>query len=66
MIKEGRGGMFIVTLGSEDDRFVIMGEKKMLKGSNERIEEDMTWQERRRKWQIERWAWRGGKKQRKR
>ncbi|XP_033231563.1 eukaryotic translation initiation factor 5B-like [Belonocnema kinseyi] len=56
-MREGREGMFLMTLGYEEEKFEVMGEKKLLKGKSERIEEDLIWQERRRKWLIEQRAW---------
>ncbi|XP_070169546.1 uncharacterized protein [Polyergus mexicanus] len=54
--KEGKEGMLLVNLGSEEDKYEVMEKKKLLKGRNERIEEDLTWRERRRKWLIGRKA----------
>ncbi|XP_033228357.1 uncharacterized protein LOC117180123 [Belonocnema kinseyi] len=49
--------MFLVTLGCEEERFKVMGKKKLLKGRTERIEEDLRRQERRRKWLTAWGAW---------
>lgn len=44
--ERGRGEMLLVKLGSEEQKWDIMGKKKILRGRRERIVEDLTWRER--------------------
>ncbi|XP_033221173.1 trichohyalin-like [Belonocnema kinseyi] len=55
--KEGRESMFLVNLGSEQDKNEVIEKKKLLKRRNERIEEDLMWRKKRRKLLIERKTW---------
>src|SRR5436190_8292910 len=45
--KEGREEMAVVTLGSWEQKKKVMEKKRLLKGRKERIDDDLTWQERR-------------------
>jgi len=47
-----RGSMWVVRVGSEEERRRIVQNKWKLKGEEVRIEEDLTWEERRIKWRI--------------
>ena len=47
--REGKGSILLVKLGSEQDRKEVLEKKKRLKGREERIEEDLTWRERKRR-----------------
>ena len=52
---EGRG-MVLVKLAGREEKRKVMEAKKKLKGGKERIEDDLTEEERRGKWKIEREA----------
>ncbi|EFN90024.1 hypothetical protein EAI_06600 [Harpegnathos saltator] len=53
--KKGEG-MVLVKLGSVEEKRKVMEAKKKLKGRRERIEDDLTAEERKTKWRIEREA----------
>ncbi|EFN80936.1 hypothetical protein EAI_02880 [Harpegnathos saltator] len=53
--KEGEGMVF-VKLGSWEEKRKVMEAKQKLRGRKERIEDDLTVEERRTKWRIERKA----------
>ncbi|KMQ87386.1 hypothetical protein RF55_13340 [Lasius niger] len=46
------GGMVVVKLGSREQKREIMEKKKGLKGKKIRIEDDLTWKERKIRWKI--------------
>ncbi|KMQ90799.1 hypothetical protein RF55_9408 [Lasius niger] len=51
--REGReGDMVVVRLGSRDQKRQVMEKKKELRGKATRIEDDLTWEERKMKWKI--------------
>ncbi|KMQ83326.1 hypothetical protein RF55_20333 [Lasius niger] len=54
-IRKIKGGaeeseLMVVRLGSEEEKREIMGKKRLLKGSEVWVEEDLTWKERRLRW----------------
>ncbi|EFN85015.1 hypothetical protein EAI_14345 [Harpegnathos saltator] len=53
--KEGEG-MVLVKLGSLEEKRKVMEAKKKLRGRRERIEDDLTMEERKTKWRIGREA----------
>ena len=59
--KEGKGSILLVKIGSEQERKEVL-EKKRLKGREERIEKDLTWREKERRWLIEQRSWEEKKK----
>jgi len=44
--------MLLVKLGNEEQKWNIMGKKKILRGRRERIVEDLTWRERKIRWRL--------------
>ncbi|KMQ86086.1 hypothetical protein RF55_15041 [Lasius niger] len=46
------GGMVVVKLGSREQKREVMEKKKRLKGRKIRIEDDLTWEERKVRWKI--------------
>ncbi|KMQ83947.1 hypothetical protein RF55_18740 [Lasius niger] len=46
------GGMVVVKLGSREQKKEVMEKKKRLKGRKIRIEDDLTWEERKIRWKI--------------
>ena len=50
--EENKGAMVIVKLGSIEQKRRVSEKKMVLKGRRERIEEDWTWEERKRQWRI--------------
>lgn len=42
----------LVKLGSEEQKWDIMGKKKILRGRRERIVEDLTWRKRKIRWGV--------------
>lgn len=60
--KEGKECMYFVILGSEEDKYEVIEKKKLFKGKSERMNEVLTWRERRRKSLHERKAWAEGSK----
>jgi hypothetical protein len=46
------GGMVVVKLGSREQKREVMEKKKGLKGKKIRIEDDLTWEERKIRWKI--------------
>ena len=50
--EESKGEMVIVKLGSIEQKRRVLERKMVLKGRRERIEEDWTWEERKRQWRI--------------
>ena len=55
-------GMVVVTLDNREQRRKVMEKKKKLKGRMERIEDDLTWEERKIKWKLREIAREEGKK----
>ena len=53
----GKPGMYILEMRIEEEKVNVLKRKKALKGRQERIEEDLTWNERRRKWVMNQRAW---------
>ncbi|KMQ84348.1 hypothetical protein RF55_17915 [Lasius niger] len=51
MTEEERG-MVVVTLGSIEQKRQVMGNKKELRGREERIDDDLTWKERKVRWKL--------------
>ncbi|XP_070170412.1 golgin subfamily A member 6-like protein 22 [Polyergus mexicanus] len=49
---EGERGMAVVTLGSMEQKRQVMENKKKLRGREERIEDDLTWEERKVRWRL--------------
>lgn len=49
----GVGEMVVVRLGSREQKRQVMEKKRKLKGRKERIEDDLTWEERKMKWKVE-------------
>lgn len=45
--------MVVVRLGSREQKRQVMEKKRKLKGRKERIEDDLTWEERKMKWKVE-------------
>ncbi|XP_068994227.1 trichohyalin-like [Neodiprion pinetum] len=45
-------GIWIARLGNREHKRQVMGRKSLLKGREERIDEDLTWAERRMKWKL--------------
>ena len=60
--KGGKGSILLVKVGSEQEGKEVLEKKKRLKGREERIEEDLTWRERKRRWLIEQRSWEEKKK----
>ena len=54
--EESKGEMVIVMLGSIEQKRRVLEKKMVLKGRRERIEEDWTWEERKRQWRLGRIA----------
>jgi len=50
--EDGEGEMVVVRLGSREQKRQVMEKKKELKGKKIRIEDNLTWGERRMKWRI--------------
>ncbi|XP_046492906.1 golgin subfamily A member 6-like protein 6 [Neodiprion pinetum] len=50
--KGGEKGIWIARLGNREQKRQVMGRKSLLKGREERIDEDITWAERRMKWKL--------------
>ncbi|XP_068994234.1 ribonuclease Y-like [Neodiprion pinetum] len=50
--KGGETGIWIARLGNREKKRRVMGRKSLFKGREERIEEDLTWAERRMKWKL--------------
>lgn len=51
--KEGEEGeMVVVKLGSREQKRQVMERKKVLRGKRVRIEDDLTWEERKMKWKL--------------
>ncbi|XP_068990419.1 golgin subfamily A member 6-like protein 22 [Neodiprion pinetum] len=50
--KGGEKGIWIARLGNREQKRQVMGRKSLLKGREERIDEDLTWAERRMKWKL--------------
>ena len=53
----GKPSMYIVEMRNEEEKVNVLKRKKTLKGRKERIEEDLTCNERRRKWVMNQRAW---------
>lgn len=49
---DGKEGMIEVKMETLEDKAMVMRKKANLKGRNERIEDDLTWKERRMQWLI--------------
>jgi len=52
-INEKEGEMVLVKLGSEEQKGEVIGKKKILKGRKKRISEDLTWRERKARWNLQ-------------
>ncbi|XP_070168832.1 uncharacterized protein PF3D7_1120000-like [Polyergus mexicanus] len=52
IMTEGERGMAVVTLGSMEQKRQVMENKKKLRGREERIEDDLTWEERKVRWRL--------------
>jgi len=50
--ERGEGEMVVVRLGNREQKRQVMEKKKGLRGRAVRIEDDLTWGERRMKWRI--------------
>lgn len=52
IMTEGERGMAVVTLGSIEQKRQVMENKKKLRGREERIDDDLTWEERKVRWRL--------------
>ena len=53
----GKPSMYIVEMRNKEEKVNVLKRNKALKGKKERMEDDSTWNERRRKWVMNQRAW---------